>query len=393
MKLSILFPAFPPALDGIGDYTARLAVTLADRCDVTVITAQQDAEPVPGVQLRLVPPLDTPAGRSAVEKVVVADAPDWLLIQFNQFSYGRWGLNPLFPLAIRRLRRRCPALRIAVMFHEDFVPITSWKFAAMTTWQRWQFWMLGRQADHVFFSIEPWAERYRSWFPHAPVTALPVGSNIPNQKVSYNDARVALGIAPDQFVAGVFGTAGPSRLLSLIRAATDALAARVPSLLVLYVGPHGSAIRDALGPIPMRDAGALPAPDVSRHLAAMDVHLTPFDDGVSSRRGSCLAGLQHGVATLTTEGVHTEEVFLDARDTALCMTPVDAPDAFARIAVDLWEHPDRRHEIGRQGRLLYESHCDWPVVAEQFLTELVGTVGSVSKDPSVDARTASLHKI
>jgi len=133
MKLSILFPAFPPALDGIGDYTARLAATLVDRCDVTVITSQQDAEPVPHVPLRRIPYLDTSAGRIALEDTVAADAPDWLLIQFNQFSYGTYGFNPLFPLTIRRLRRRYPSLRIAVMFHEDFVPVISWKFAVMTT--------------------------------------------------------------------------------------------------------------------------------------------------------------------------------------------------------------------------------------------------------------------
>jgi len=390
MKLSILFPAFPPALDGIGDYTARIAATLADWCDVTVITAQSDAEPVPGVSLRSVPPLDTAAGRAALENTIIEDAPDWLLIQFNQFSYGRYGFNPLFPLAIRRLRRRCPSLQIAVMFHEDFVPVTSWQFAIMTTWQRWQFWTLGRQADHVFFSIEPWAGRYRSWFPNATVTALPVGSNIPNLNVSYRDARVELDITPNQFVVGIFGTAGPSRLLPLIREATDALAGRVSNLLVLYVGPHGSVVRDALGPVPLRDAGALPAADVSRHLSAMDVHMTPFDDGVSSRRGSCLAGLQHGVATLTTEGVHTENVFLQARGRALCTVPVHDSDAFSRAAVDLWENPSRRRQIGRAGRLLYESRCDWPVVANRLLAGL-GEVDGRSEYASTVPHSAPLR--
>jgi glycosyltransferase involved in cell wall biosynthesis len=102
----------------------------------------------------------------------------------------------------------------------------------------------------------------------------------------------------------------------------------------------------------------------------MDLHLTPFDDGVSSRRGSCLAGLQHGIATLTTDGVHTESIFRNANGTSLCTTPVDDPAAFARAAVNLWENPSQRREIARAGRTLYEAHCDWPLVADRLLSGL-----------------------
>jgi len=370
MKLTFFFPAFPPALDGIGDHTARLAAALSRHCEVTVLTTQSDAETVPGVDVRVLPPIDTRGGQQALIQAIQTHPPDWLFVQFNQFSYGRWGFNPRFPLTIKHLRQTVSDMRIAVFFHEDFVPISSWKFAVMTTWQRWQFWMLGRQAEHVFFSIEPWVAKYRSWFPDAVVTALPVGSNMPDPTITYRDARRELGIASDQFVAGIFGTIGPSRPLRHIRAATDALSDRDPNLLVLYVGPHGPDLRAALGNVALHDAGPLPGPDVSRHLAAMDIHLSPFADGMSSRRGSCLAGLQHGVATISTGGVHTELVFLDARGRALALTPVDAPDAFAREALRLWDDPTYRHRLGRAGRELYQSRCDWSVIADRLVSAL-----------------------
>ena len=125
--------------------------------------------------------------------VIEKDRPDWLFIQFNQFSYGRWGLNPFLPLAIARIRRRCPGTRIAWMAHEDFVPITNWRFAVMTIWQRAQFKALGQMADHIFFSIEPWTEKYQAWFPRKPVTHLPVGSNIPHVGPSRDEARRPAG--------------------------------------------------------------------------------------------------------------------------------------------------------------------------------------------------------
>src|SRR5207244_1468495 len=115
---------------------------------------------------------DQPRSTAQIGRCVEADRPDWVLLQYNPFSYGRWGLNPYLPLVMWRLRRRCPETRFALLVHEPFVPITSWKFAIETVWQRWQLWLLGQNADLIFFSIEPWAQRFRSWFPHKPVLHL-----------------------------------------------------------------------------------------------------------------------------------------------------------------------------------------------------------------------------
>src|ERR671916_396556 len=65
--------------------------------------------------------------------VIQADPPDWLLLQYNPFSYGRWGLNLHLPLIVRRIKQQQPHIRIALMVHEPFVPIENWKFAIMTT--------------------------------------------------------------------------------------------------------------------------------------------------------------------------------------------------------------------------------------------------------------------
>ena len=51
LSVAIVFPVLPPAIDGIGDHTARLAAALAPHADVRVITAraQPPPEPIPGV--------------------------------------------------------------------------------------------------------------------------------------------------------------------------------------------------------------------------------------------------------------------------------------------------------------------------------------------------------
>ncbi len=42
---------------------------------------------------------------------------------------------------------------------------------------------------------------------------------------------------------------------------------------------------------------------VAEAIAAMDIMLNPFTDGISTRRGSALAALQQGVPLVTTKGM------------------------------------------------------------------------------------------
>lgn len=370
MEIDLVFPVLPPTLDGIGDHTARLAEALSRHASVRVLTAQSDAEPIPGVAIEEA--FSYPPRRGVLElSGVVSSAPsDWVVLQFNQFSYGRWGLNPFLPSTLYRLQQACPEVNVAVLFHEDFLPADSWTNAIMTSWQRAQFWALGRLADHVFFSIAPWVQEYQSWFPGTPVHHLPVGSNIPRVDAHRDEVRRELGISADAFVAGVFGSLHESRLLSHIRGAARALEQHARRFQLLYVGPHGNAFKEAMNDIPVLDAGCLPAPDVSRCFTAMDLYLAPFIDGVSTRRGSFMTGIQHGVPTLTTSGPLTDPVLRNAHGDALRMVPVDAPCHFADDALSLWRDPEYRQNLGSAGLTLYEYNFTFEAIADRLIDRL-----------------------
>ena len=367
------FPVLPPALDGIGDHTAHLARALAPHANVRVLTGPGAHTPIPGVPVEsafgveMARSLPRPRDMRRLIRAATRRAPDWLLLQYNPFSYGRRGFNPLLPLA---LRRRAPATRLAVMFHERFVPVNSWKFAFMTLWQRPQFYALACQADAAFFSIEAWTQHLQRRFPQKTVAHLPVGSNIPHAGMVRAAARQQLGLGNDTFVLGLFGSAHASRLLSYVRAAADALRQEGARVRVVYVGKDGVHVRQALGATPLLDAGTLGAKDVSRHFSTMDLYLAPFVDGVSTRRGSFMTGLQHGCATVATRGHHTDAV-LEANDgAAFLLTPVGDPDAFAAQALALYRDPARRQTLGAAGRRFYEATFDWPVLATSLLDVL-----------------------
>lgn len=371
MNLYIISAALPPKLDGIGDYTAHLAAELAKYVSVSILTsADQQPGPIPGVVIQKAFSVSHPASIKNIASIVEKDQPDWLLLQFNQFSYGRWGLNPYLPLLIRSLKRKLPWLRFAVMMHETYMPVTSWQTAIMTIWQRWQFWMLGREADLVFFSIDPWARYYKKWFPHKPVIHLPVGSSIPLISVSRKEARQRLGIADDVAVLGVFGTAHVSRMLDFVREAVETARQAGFKPLALYIGAQPQAAREALGDLPLLAEGPLEADEVSRRLAAVDVYLAPFRDGISTRRTSLITALQHGMATVGTRGIFTDEMLWKADGQAFLLADVANREAFHKHVLCLLEDPDLRERIGKQAQRLFEDQFTWERVASRLLAAL-----------------------
>jgi glycosyltransferase involved in cell wall biosynthesis len=385
MKIDLTFPVLPPSLDGIGDHTAHLARALAvEGCAVRVLTAQEEWTPLRGVAVQRAFHLQQ--RRGILELIDVYRSrphPDWLLLQFEQFSYGRWGLNPFLPLALRQIKRIAPATKIAVMFHEDYMPAHSIKSAIMSSWQRHQFWALGQLAEVAFFSTEMWAEKYKSWFPSTETYHLPVGSNIPKIDTVSSIERRRLGIPNDDFIIGLFGSAHPSRQLTHVSAALTACIDGKKDCKLLYVGADGDTVRDSVSnDVPMYDAGPLPADDVSRCLSAMDMYLAPFKDGVSTRRGSFLAGLQHSIPTVSTLGSETGSQLRGQNEAAFALVPWSNRDAFVSRVVDLMHDPGQRREMSTAARPFFDTTFDWSIIAKKLLRILVssGTRNASPKD-------------
>lgn len=372
MDIDLLFPTLPPTVDGIGDHTAHLAQNLAEReSNVRIWTAEKEASQIPGVNIQ--PVLQN--GRSVdISEAVISlskDPPDWLLVQYNPFSYGSRGWNPYVIFALRRLLSLVPGLRIAAIVHEPFLPSESLRWAIMSTWQRWQFRSLGQLADTVFFSTENWTSTFAPWFPESNVLHLPVGSNIPIIPGDYRSyIRDRHQVAEETFVVGVFGSGHPSRLLSFVAAALESIRTVEPSVEVFYIGTASDKIQRELSEFRVHDAGALPAEDVSRYFRAMDLYLAPFRKGVSSRRGSFWTGVQHGIATVSTYGIHTGPTLHNAAGTAFLLTSDSDPAAYARSARNLVMNPQRRTRIAARGAHLFAREYAWPVLADRLLAAL-----------------------
>ena len=370
MKITMICAALPPQLDGLGDYTAQLAAELVQRNRVTVLTCEgEQHKSIPGV--KIVPAFrpDLPGSCVRLLPFIEAEAPDWVVLQYQPFAYGKWGRNLYLPHVMAQMKRQMPVVRQAVMVHEPFVPIEDWKRAIMTTWQRWQLWQLGHSADVVFFSIDPWAQRFRRWFPGKPVLHLPVGANIPRVAVSRSG-----GTRPVGNIGRISGSrhfwhgACPSRLLNYAYDAVVAVRNSGRQVVVLYMGPHGQTVQQVMGDIPLIAEGPLDAEEISRRFAAVDIYLAPFDDGISTRRGSLMAALQHGVATVGTCGSRTDTLLKQEDGSAFLLAEAHSSDEFCAHTLRLAQSADLRRQIGTQGQRLYETRFAWPQIAKQMLS-------------------------
>ncbi len=375
MRTGLLCAAYPPSVDGIGDYTHLLAQHLNRQSEVEVYTGFQNSyTPAEGVSVSGIFDPSRPATIRNLGKALGEKPPiDRLIVQYNPFGFGPRGFNPWLPMTLARLRGR---LSLSVMFHETYVPCGTAAQCGMRIWQIPQFYFMSRIADSTYASCSRWLPAIRRATGREAVQ-LPVGSNVVRSKLSREEARARLEIGSKALVLGVFGSAHPSRLLDWIAQASSRLQSRVPEVLIVYVGADGEKLRAAAGDgVRLLDCGLLPAGSVGDHLMAADVLLAPFVDGLSTRRGSVAAAFQHGIPVLSTSSIWTDAMLLGQEERLIFLSPVDSG---AMAYCDLAERLSARLPAADSQRTLlrsyYEQHFGWETVCRT----LAGGVRAASR--------------
>lgn len=345
--------------DGIRDYTERLVEALSD----AEVFAPRLVLRTPGAGWAGARGSRLARALGLEPLPAELEGADVVLVQYNPFSYGRRGFAPGLPLLLWRLRRRRRPV-LAIMFHETYVDPESWRWALMGGWQRLQLQALQRCADVQLCSIERWTDRLRRLAPRVPAEHLPVGSNLPDRRALRVEARQELGAQAGTLVLACFGLWHPGRLAGHVFAASRSVARGRHTILLNLGAPHRTAGIPPVG-VDLREPGFMSGAALARLLAAADIVLAPYEDGVSTRRSTVMAALQHGIPVVGTAGHLTDRLLAAERD-ALVLVPVDDPARFANAVVALADDPQRLGEAGRAARRLYESRFDWPVIVERL---------------------------
>jgi glycosyltransferase involved in cell wall biosynthesis len=341
--VTVLFNDRGKPVDGIRDHSRLMATSLEHRTGAPVSVEHR-------VSARL------PHGKLGREGHAV-------ILQYSPFCYGRWGFAPWLPVRLLRARlKRRPRPSVVLFVHEPYVPLSGGRAVLMGLWQRLQLESLRIVSDVIVASIEPWAEDLSRRRPARPVLHMPVGSTLPDMTHARAEMRSELEAGEDTVVVAVFGRTHPGWKVDHAVQAIRALAERGHRLLVLSLGAEAPPLRD-LDNVTVHAPGHLPAADLAMRLAAADLFLAPFLDGVSTRRTTLMAALQHGLPVVGTDGPLTDDLLRRA-PSAIALAPVDDPARFCELACAVAADPEWRAAMALEARALYKTTFDWSVSAD-----------------------------
>jgi glycosyltransferase involved in cell wall biosynthesis len=349
--IHIVTPEYPPAIGGVSDYAKQVARGLASAgqdvhvwCPGAGADALDDAVTVHRT-LGSFRRADLERTGALLDR---SARPRRLFVQWVPHAYGRRSMNVAFCVWI--WRRAMKGDRIELMVHEPFLAFWTgtYRQAAAAAVHRVMTAILLQASGRVWVSIPAWERLLRPYTlgRHVRFAWLPIPT--PLSAASPADAgEVRMRVGGGRPIVGHFGTFG-----SLITPALDELLslvlARRPDACALMIGAGSSeyaarfsAKRADLAPR-VHATGPLDRAELANHIAACDVLMQPYPDGVSSRRTTAMAGLFLEVPVVTTSG-HLTESFWEHDRVAQLVPAGDWPALADRVTHLLGDRGARRH--------------------------------------------------
>ena len=350
---------------GVADYAHHIATELARNGTAvhvwgpSEITAQSESPVVVHSELGRFRPADL---RRTGALLDTFPSPRRLIVQWVPHGYGRRAMNLSF--CVWLWRRAIAGDAIELIVHEPFVTFSgSAGQYALAAVQRLMTLMLLSVARRVWVTTEAWApllEPYLS-MRATRIETLPVPSSLAPADPAVVE-RVRARYAPgDTKLVGHFGTHGPL-VTTLLEAVIPLIAESSASARFLLIGTDSEAFKSALvanykhlaGRVSA--TGALDAQHLPAYIAACDVLLQPYPDGVTTRRTSTMAGLFARVPVVTTYGNLTEGLWF--ADDPLKLAPVNDARAIAEHVRQLLSDPAERRRQAEAARVLYDKSFD-----------------------------------
>ena len=358
----ILTPEYPPDIGGVADHSRQIAEILAAAGHRVMVAAKGDG---PGSDERGVRVMRFPEGlgiRGLVRlsrDLTTAAAPLRVLLAHVPTAFGYRGMNLAIPIWLRT--GLPPRTLVDLMFHEVATPWMRrplrWNVVAAAS--RLTALMLLRRADRIFVSTPAWEPMLRRLGARdRTISRLPVMSPLPTRADSKRSAQIRSRLLGSQATSlvGHFGTSQGQTAGLHTRVFGEVLELRNVACLFIGKGSRQFA-RDLAARMPraadrIHGVGVLEARDAADHLAACDLALQPYPDGITLRRTSAMAALGLGVPTVTNRGRLTEAEW-DVSESVI----LTSEEELAERVACLLARGDVIQAVGEAGRAFYEAHC------------------------------------
>jgi len=285
-----------------------------------------------------------------------------VLVQYVPHALGFKAMNvPLCVWLASRQRER-----LGVMFHEVAYAIAreqSVRHNLLGLVTRSMAAILARSARRIFVTTSAWEPMLRSISrTRGAIQCIPTFSNVPVVDDEAGVNAIRRQIATDGgTIAGHFGSYGSVYADGNLELLAAGLA-QDANLSVLLIGNGGTDLRARMiGRYPLfanrlHATGALAPADLSRSIAACDLMIQYYPDGITTRRTGCMAALEHGRAVMTTSRRLTEPLWNESG--AVALAPANDPAAMAGLVHRLVIDAPERQRLGTAARELYDRRFD-----------------------------------
>lgn len=397
MSIALLTNRFPPAVDGVGDYTCFLAAELVRQGQTVHIVCREQAE-ITAPDNVTVHPVVAQWGQDSVgvvSELLRKIRPDWLVLQYVPYSFHPLGLPFFLPKLLRRIRQS--GVRTCVMFHEVHIRLHGLKEWLIGNLQRHIARQLCRHADAVVTSNEFYKQMLTPLC--HDIRVIPVGANVvvePQSEIVRQQIRNKY-LPEASFVVATFGR----RDISELERAVGGLREEGAGLLVCGATPppapsprgRGGATAPqseytsvySTSPLPsgggarggVAYTGYLSPTELASHLQCADLFVLPDpvtsdgEGGTSLKSGSLAAAFAAGLPVVGVQGDMCREPLRHGENIWLA----ENGDAETLLEVILRLKTDSalREKLRMNGQALYREHLRWEVIAGQFLNLLTHT--------------------
>jgi glycosyltransferase involved in cell wall biosynthesis len=363
--IHFLTPEYPPRHGGVSDYTHQIATELAHGGETVHVWGPAGSVPEPGSAILVHPELGRfrPADLRRANGLLSAyPSPRRLIVQWVPHGYGRRAMN--LPFCLWLWRRSIAGDSVELVVHEPFVTFSGGiRQSALAAVQRVMTLIVMSAARRVWVTTRAWTPLLEPYLSGRGIAIqwLPVPSSLPiADAVTVDEVRRRYASGKDGLV-GHFGTHGPL-VTSLLDEAIVLAAGAHPSARFLLIGSGSEEFRSALV---ARDCGladrvcatgSLNGAGLAAHIAACDVLLQPYPDGVTSRRTTAMAGLFARVPVVTTQGRLTERFWREEMPVKLAS--VGDVRAIVQHVLQLLADPVERRRQADAGREVYDRWFD-----------------------------------
>lgn len=230
-----------------------------------------------------------------------------------------------------------PSLHVGYSISPGFLPlllpntfVTLHEFRLFNILRKLIFFAPSFLSRKVIFSNDEEKALFQRYFPHSGkrLTVVPIGNNIANISPRLDAPRSERIIYFGQ-ISHNKGIEFFIETIALLRAQNVRIEAELIGALVETDVAFVDFVKKSTALHDIRLRLNLPPEDVSEALNAATIALLPFPDGISNKRGSALACLDHGVSVLTTHSRLTPEWLTQV--THPVSSPEDAAGLVSRI--------------------------------------------------------------